>query len=135
MFKKAKVTMTVLLLIMGMSVYGQQEAPNISLSLKDCIAKAMENNLGLAVAVLTPQLRDISVSQANEKYLPVFSFGYNRNDQQQPSYSFLDAADVLTPLIFHRKSREVETSPSGSIHPSTTQTEPVRRSIPATVPN
>jgi outer membrane protein TolC len=77
-------------------MYGLQEEPNISLSLKDCIAKAMENNLGLAVAVLTPQLRDISVSQAKEKYLPVFSFSFSRRDTQQASYSFLDAADVLT---------------------------------------
>jgi outer membrane protein TolC len=96
MFRRAKVTMTVLLLIMGLSVFGQQEEPSISLSLKDCIAKAMENNLGLAVAVLTPQLRDINVSQAKEKYLPVFSFSFTRRDTQQASYSFLDAADVLT---------------------------------------
>jgi outer membrane protein TolC len=96
MFRRAKVAMTVSLLILGMSVFGQQEEPSISLSLKDCIAKAMENNLGLAVAVLTPQLRDINVSQAKEKYLPVFSFSFNRRDTQQASYSFLDAADVLT---------------------------------------
>jgi outer membrane protein TolC len=88
--------MAMILLIMGMSGFGQQEEPSISLSLKDCIAKAMENNLGLAVSVLTPQLRDISVSQAKEKYLPVFSFSFNRRDTQQASYSFLDAADVLT---------------------------------------
>jgi outer membrane protein TolC len=96
MYKRTKVTLALLLLIMGMTAYGQQEEASISLSLKDCIAKAMENNLGLAVAVLTPQLRDISVSQAKEKYLPVFSLGFNMNDQQQASYSFLDAADVLT---------------------------------------
>jgi outer membrane protein TolC len=96
MFRPAKVTMALLLLIMGMTAYGQQEDPSISLSLKDCIAKAMENNLGLAVAVLTPQIRDISVSQAKEKYLPVFNFSFNANDQTQASYSFLDAADVLT---------------------------------------
>jgi outer membrane protein TolC len=95
MFKQVKVTMALILLILGMTVYGQQEEPNISLSLNDCIAKAMENNLGLAVAVLTPQLRDISVSQAKEKYLPLFSFSFNRRDTQQASYSFLDAADVL----------------------------------------
>jgi outer membrane protein TolC len=87
--------MALLLLILGMTAYGQQEDSSLSLSLKDCIAKAMENNLGLAVAVLTPQLRDISVSQAKEKYLPVFSFSFNMNDQEQASYSFLDAADVL----------------------------------------
>ena len=96
MFRRAKVTMAVMLLIMGMNMFGQQEEPNISLSLTDCIAKAMENNLGLAVAVLTPQLRDLSVSQAKEKYLPVLSFNINRRDTQQASYSFLDAADVLT---------------------------------------
>ena len=88
--------MALVLLIMGMTAYGQEGDPGISLSLKDCIAKALENNLGLAVAVLTPQLRDISVSQAKEKYLPVFSLSFNANDQQQASYSFLDAADVLT---------------------------------------
>jgi outer membrane protein TolC len=96
MIRRVKVTMAMILLIMGMSGFGQQEEPSISLSLKDCIAKAMENNLGLAVSVLTPQLRDISVSQAKEKYLPVFSFSFNRRDTQQASYSFLDAADVLT---------------------------------------
>lgn len=85
-----------ILLIMGTTVFGQQEEPNISLSLKDCIAKAMENNLGLAVAVLTPQLRDIGVSQAKEKYLPVFGLNFDINDQEQASYSFLDAADILT---------------------------------------
>jgi len=94
MFRRAKVTM-ILLLIMGMVVYGQEEDQSISLSLKDCIAKAMENNLGLAVAVLTPQIRDIGVSQAKEKYLPTLNFGFNRRDTQQASYSFLDAADVL----------------------------------------
>ena len=95
MLRQAKVTMALVLLIMGMGAYGQEADPGISLSLKDCIAKAMENNLGLAVAVLTPQIRDISVSQAKEKYLPVFSFSFNANDQMQASYSFLDAADVL----------------------------------------
>jgi outer membrane protein TolC len=96
MFRRTKVMTALLLLTMGMAVYGQEGDQNISLSLKDCIAKAMENNLGLAVAVLTPQIRDISVSQAKEKYLPAFSFGFNANDQMQASYSFLDAADVLT---------------------------------------
>ncbi len=95
MLRQAKVTIALVLLIMGMTAYGQEGDPGISLSLKDCIAKAMENNLGLAVAVLTPQIRDISVSQAKEKYLPVFSFSFNANDQMQASYSFLDAADVL----------------------------------------
>ncbi len=89
-------TLTVFGWLMGMSVYGQQEEQSISLSIQDCIAKAMKNNLGLAVAVLTPQLRDIGVSQAKEKYLPSLSLSFMRRDTQQASYSFLDAAEVLT---------------------------------------
>jgi outer membrane protein TolC len=96
MFRKTIMTLTVFGLVISMSVYGQQEEQSISLTIQDCIAKAMTNNLGLAVAVLTPQLRDIGVSQAKEKYLPSLSFGFNRRDTQQASYSFLDAAEVLT---------------------------------------
>ncbi len=95
MFRRTKVTIALLLMIMGTTVYGQEENPGVSLSLKDCIAKAMENNLGLAVAVMTPQLRDIGVSQAKEKYLPSLSLNFSRRDTQQASYSFLDAADIL----------------------------------------
>lgn len=107
MFRKTIVTLTVLGMAMGFSVYGQQEDQSISLTIQDCIARAMKNNLGLAVAVLTPQIRDIGVSQAKEKYLPSLSFGFSKRDTQQASYSFLDAADVL---------RSVNDSYSGELH-------------------
>ncbi len=94
--RRAILILAVYGVVMGMSVYGQQEEKSISLSVQDCITKAMRNNLGLAVAVLTPQLRDIGVSQAKEKYLPSLSFSFSRRDTQQASYSFLDAAEVLT---------------------------------------
>jgi len=96
MMRRAILILAVYGVVMGMSVYGQQEEKSISLSVQDCITKAMKNNLGLAVAVLTPQLRDIGVSQAKEKYLPSLSFSFSRRDTQQASYSFLDAAEVLT---------------------------------------
>jgi len=96
MMRRAILILAVYGVVMGMSVYGQQEEKSISLSVQDCITKAMRNNLGLAVAVLTPQLRDIGVSQAKEKYLPSLSFSFSRRDTQQASYSFLDAAEVLT---------------------------------------
>jgi len=74
---------------------GQQEK-SISLSLEECILKAMENNLGIAVEVLSPELADISVALAKEKFMPMFSFSYSRDSNVQPSYSFLDAAEQIT---------------------------------------
>lgn len=75
-----------------------QEQKILSLTLEDCIMKAMENNLGVAIEVLNPELADISVSMANEKFLPNLSFSYNKRDTNNASYSFLDAADKVSTL-------------------------------------
>ncbi|MDH5744852.1 MAG: hypothetical protein OEZ52_15015, partial [Candidatus Aminicenantes bacterium] len=48
-----------------------------SLSLEDCIVGAMKNNLRVAVEVLNPEIADLSVSRANEKFMPTFSISYN----------------------------------------------------------
>lgn len=74
---------------------GQQEKP-LPLSLEDCILKAIENNLGLAVSVLSPELADISVSLANEKFMPSLSMSYNKRGTNEPSYSWLDAEDQVS---------------------------------------
>jgi outer membrane protein TolC len=77
------------------SLPGQQEK-TLSLSLEDCILKTMKNNLGLAVNVLSPELADISVSLANEKFMPSLSMSYNRRDTNEASYSWLDAEDQVS---------------------------------------
>jgi outer membrane protein TolC len=77
------------------SLPGQQEKP-LSLSLEDCILKAMKNNLGLAVNVLSPELADISVSLANEKFMPSLSMSFNKRDTNEASYSWLDAEDQVS---------------------------------------
>jgi len=76
--------------------FAQQNEQTLQLSLEDCIVKAMKNNLGVAIEVLTPEIRDLSVRSANEKFLPSLSLNYYATDQQTASYSFLEAADVLT---------------------------------------
>ena len=58
----------------------------------------MKNNLGLAVEILTPEIADVSVSLANEKFMPSLSFNYNKQDSNSASYSFLDAAETVSTL-------------------------------------
>ena len=63
-----------------------------SLSLKDCIIVALRNNLGVHVAVLSPDLADANLAWAKEKFLPRLGFGYNNQSNSSASYSWIEAA-------------------------------------------
>ena len=71
---------------------GQTAEKTISLSLEQCIIKALDNNLSVAISVLNPQLSEISLVASREKWLPNLAFSYSFRDTSQASYSFLDAA-------------------------------------------
>ena len=64
----------------------------MSLTLEECITKAMRNNLNVAVEVLNPELADISISLARERFLPTLSFNYNLEDRDEPSFSLIEVA-------------------------------------------
>jgi len=82
-----------LVLAFATTLWSQQVEKQLSLD--DCIVGALKNNLGLAVEVFNPQLADISVIQAKEKFVPNLSFGYNKQETNQPSFSWIDAADQV----------------------------------------
>jgi outer membrane protein TolC len=86
---------TLLIFVLATFLPAQQQESSINLSLEDCIVKAMKYNLGVAINVLTPENRQYALGVANEKFLPSLSLTFFLTDQQQASYSFLDAADTL----------------------------------------
>jgi len=89
--------MTLIFLTATSSSLAQQEEKTLSLSLEDCIVKALKNNLGVAIEVLNPELSDIAVSQAKEMFLPTLSFNYSTRDTTSVSFSFLEStADIST---------------------------------------
>ncbi len=92
------IVIAVLTLILVGGAFAQQETKTITLSLETCIIKAMENNLGVAIEVLNPELAEISIAAAREKFLPDLSLNYNRRDTNSASYSFLDAAETVATL-------------------------------------
>jgi outer membrane protein TolC len=96
MVKRVTGTSIVLILLMATGSLAQQEERILSLSLEDCILKAMKNNLNVAVEVLNPELSDISVSLAKEKFMPNLSFNYLKRDTNTAAYSFLDAAEKVS---------------------------------------
>jgi outer membrane protein TolC len=91
--KKTKLVNIMLVLILAASLWGQQTEEQLSLD--DCIVGALKNNLGLAVEVYNPQLADISVTQAKEKFVPSLYLGFNKQETNQPSFSWIDAADQV----------------------------------------
>jgi len=80
-----------LIFILASGLSAQQNT--LSLSLEDCIVGAMKNNLRIAVEVLNPEMADLSISRANEKFMPFLSIGYNNRETNTTSSSWIDASD------------------------------------------
>ena len=95
MTKQKLGTLFLMISIISLISSAQVEEKSLSLTLENCILKTMKNNLGVAVEVLNPEIRDLSVSLAKEKFLPIFNLNFFTTDQEQESYSYLDASDVL----------------------------------------
>lgn len=104
----------ILTLLAGAAVLAQEEERSLSLTLEDCILKALKNNIGVAIEVLNPELADISVSRAKEKYLPSLSFSFNRRDTITASSSFLEAADVVSTLTDNYSAEITQLIPTGA---------------------
>ena len=98
MFKNSKRVLILLILFSSLPLLGQKEDQSLSLSLEDCILKTIKSNLGLAVEVITPEIADVSVSLASEKFMPTVSLNYNKQDTKSASYSFLDASETVATL-------------------------------------
>ena len=93
MRKKKFVNILLLLLAFSPLLWGQQTQKQLSLD--DCIVGALKNNLGLAVEVFNPQLSDILVTQAKEKFVPSLVFGFDKQETNEPSFSWIEAADQV----------------------------------------
>ena len=74
--KKTTVFIAVVIFCFGV-LYSQEKASEtVQLSLMDCILKAMEDNLDIAVQAYDPAIADLSVNQAREIYWPQVNFLY-----------------------------------------------------------
>ena len=93
MIKRTAAAFLMSVLIMTAGSFAQQNRK--SLSLDDCIADALRNNLRVAVEVMNPNIADTTVTRAGEKFIPSLSFGYSNRETNTASYSWIDAADLV----------------------------------------
>jgi len=80
----------------GLVSPGLARAQELSLTLEDCILKALKNNLNVAAEVLGPKMAGMSVTKATEKFYPVLGLGYSRENTNSASFSWIDAAEQIT---------------------------------------
>jgi len=72
------------LAVLGGFAFGQQKK-EITLSLEDSIARALRNNLNVAVEVVSPELAGASLSQAKQFYVPTLQTDFLATRYEQPS--------------------------------------------------
>ncbi|MBE0460143.1 MAG: TolC family protein [Candidatus Aminicenantes bacterium] len=104
-----------IIMIFGLTtmMHAQQNEKAFSLSLDECIQKALENNLGIAVEILNPELAGISISLTKEKFMPQFSISYNKRDTNSASYSWIEAAENITSMYNDYSAQITQLIPTG----------------------
>jgi len=90
----------VLIVVVAASlVFAQERTParaGQAMTLLECIAAALANNLDLSIAAYDPVLSEESVSATKEQYLPQFNLSYFKYDQTQPGSWGVEGTAVRT---------------------------------------
>jgi outer membrane protein TolC len=93
MFRRITEVLLILLLLFSSVSWGQEKEKVLPLTLDDAILRTLKNNYGVAIQILGPDIASLSISKANEKFLPTLSFGFSKRDTENASYSWLEAAE------------------------------------------
>ncbi|MBE0713699.1 MAG: TolC family protein, partial [Candidatus Aminicenantes bacterium] len=95
MTKKTTLVLLVSALLAAVPAFGQDAKGTLSMSLDECIVRALKDNLGVAIQILGPEISAEGVTRAQEKYVPTLSMSASSRSSENASYSYLDAADSL----------------------------------------
>jgi outer membrane protein TolC len=105
-----------LVLALLLPSFGQDTAQGktLSLSLNDVVTRALQKNLALQAAIVSPQISEMSLKQAGEKYFPTFAFSYSDQSNKSASFSWLDTtgAQNLT-LATNYSGSAIQQLPTG----------------------
>ncbi len=90
-----------------------QDRREVGLTLEEAIAKALQNNLSVAVEMYTPQLAERSLDRAREVFLPRFELSYGSGRDENPSYWWISGAGTNWSRMSNYGVSIVETVPTG----------------------
>jgi len=91
---KTKLILT-LLLISILAVNTQAQRREVDTSLEECIANAVKYNLNVQVEIFNPAIAEAAVKRAKESFFPQLGFRFQRQSQENPSYSYLEGDETV----------------------------------------
>ncbi|MHB8054505.1 MAG: TolC family protein [Candidatus Aminicenantales bacterium] len=104
----------IILLLIPRPVPARADDPAVQpLTLNECVVRAIKNNLGVAVQVISARQADLAVTQAGEKFLPTLGFDLYRDKQNSSSYSWINASDVSTTAASSLSGKLTQNMPLG----------------------
>jgi outer membrane protein TolC len=90
-----------------------QEKEIVNLTLEESIARALKNNLNIAVEMYTPRLAEFALGKAHEIFQPTLEASYFNNRQENPSYWWISGAGTNWSKMNNYAVSVVETIPTG----------------------
>jgi len=91
MTKKASLALLTLAILAAGPAFGQDAQGTLSMSLEECIIRALKDNLGVAIQVLGPEISAEAVNAAQEQYMPTLSLSASSRKTENAAFSYLDA--------------------------------------------
>lgn len=85
--------LAVLTFFSGFFLLGEEKV--LTLSLEDCVVKALKNNLQIAAERYNPELADVSLTRAKELFMPRFDLNYGTQKTENPPYWWIQGANTL----------------------------------------
>jgi outer membrane protein TolC len=91
----SKAFLPFLLLLMTASIPSSGAEEKV-LSLQDCLAIALKNNITLGIKVVQVERQEGLLRQAREKFLPTLAFQLGKAKTNTPSYSWIEAEGAIS---------------------------------------
>ncbi len=90
---------------------GEEEV--LSLTLEECVIRALRDNLNVAVEVINPELADTSLTRAKETFMPRLDIGFGNERIANPSSWWLEQADTVINKDMNYSATLVQQIPTG----------------------
>ena len=109
---RKKIILSAGLLIFSLTVHAHAEEI-VSLSLEDCIVRALKDNLNIAVEIHNPGLAEARLSRSKEIFLPQWEVQFGNERNESASSWWLQGEDTSFTKYFNLSTSIVQQIPTG----------------------
>ena len=113
--KKAVILSGIIFMLVVVLYSQEKTVETIQLTLEDCILRAMEDNLDIAVQTFDPAIADLSVIQAREIYWPQVGFSYSNYSWNRLSNWAVEGTNYTTQRLNYNFSLKQQVFTGGNV--------------------